>query len=269
MWLSFYLLGTSKTNSILAQVVNRVVASEESISKNNERTSRFGDVHSLEGRDTGTLKLQYIVGSRETVVGTGKVKGDVRQRLDSFTLNGVLAVPTLLSANLLVQQVGQRAGENVQGSAGVKDGASAIEIGNFVTKSNRIDVDLPVSFAAEGNVLNLAGIVGLVNTTKGHCATLVAAAEIEGEDRLVQELLVNHVVKRRDNLIDRNGVIAETKDSIKSAEGESQAGFLSCLSKVLILDFQVTNGHDIVGDKTRQAARAVPDLEARAILLVG
>jgi hypothetical protein len=70
-------------------------------------------------------------------------------------------------------------------------------------------------------------------------------------------------------VVDRDGVIGQTQDTIEATEGESQTGLLGSLGKVLALDLEVTDLDIIVGDETRQAAGSVVDLELTAVLLVG
>lgn len=256
-----YLLGAGQTNGILAEVIDRVVAAQESVAQDDKRTSRGGDIHALEGRDTGALELEDVVSGGETVVGASQVEGDVRKRLDLFALDSVLAVPALLSTNLLVEQLSQGAGEDVQGGTSVKDSTGSLELSNLVPKGNGFDVDFPIGLAAKRDIFNLAGVVALVNTAKNGLAAFIAAAEVEGKDGLVQKLLVDHLVEGRNDLVDGDGVVAQAKNTIETAKGKGKAGLVGGLSKVLVLDLQVTDGHNVVGDEARQAARAVLDLK--------
>lgn len=261
--------GSGQTDGVLAEVVDRVVAAEESISKNDEGSSGRGDVHALEGGNTVSRYLEDVVASGQAVLGTSKVECDVGERADLVALNGVLATETLLGANLLVQELSKVRGENVQRSTSVEDSTSALELGSLVTERNRFDINLPVGLAAERDVLDLALVVVLVDTTENSLATLVITAEVESKDGLVNELLVDHLVERRDNLVDGDGIVAETQDTVEAAEGEGQTGLTSGLSKVLSLDLEVTDGEVIIGDETGQTATAVVDLKVRSVLLVG
>lgn len=262
------LLGASQTNSVLAEVVDRVVSSEESITKNDKGSYRLGEVHTLEGRDTAALDLEDVVRGGEAVVGSSEVEGDIGELLDLAALDGVLAVVTLLGTNLLVQELSEGAGEDVERGTSVKDGTSVLLLSDLITEGNGLKINLPVSLTAEGNVLDISSVLGLINATEGSLTLTLLAIKVKGEDRLVQELLVDHLVEGRDHAVHSNTVIAETEDTVEATEGESQAGLLRCLSKVLILDLEVANLHDIVGDETRQAARSVVDFELAAVGLV-
>lgn len=268
IWL-ICLFSSGQTDGVLAEVVDRVVAAEESISKNDERSSGGRDVHALEGGNAVSRDLEDVVACGQAVLGTSKVECDVGERTDLVALNGVLATETLLGTNLLVQELSKIGGEDVQGSTSVEDSTSAFELGSLVTERNRLDVDLPVGLAAERDVLDLALVVVLVDTTENSLATLVITAEVESKDRLVNELLVDHLVERRDDLVHRDGIVAETQDTVEAAEGEGQTGLTSSFSKVLSLDLEVTDGEVIVGDVTGKTATAVVDLEVRSVLLVG
>jgi hypothetical protein len=81
--------------------------------------------------------------------------------------------------------------------------------------------------------------------------------------------LVDKVVERWWDLVDGDGVVSKTEDAIKSTEGESQTGLLGSFSEELILDLEVTDGDDILGDESAQAARAVLDSEGGAVLAEG
>lgn len=112
----------------------------------------------------------------------------------------------------------------------------------------------------------------LVNTTErglGLVTVLVGVTQVEAEDRLVDELLVDHVVEGRDDLVDGDGVVAQTQDTVEAAKGKGQARLAGRLSEVLVLDLQIADLKDVIGDEAAQAAGSVADAELRAVLLVG
>lgn len=265
-------LSLSQTNGVLAEVINGVPPAQEGISQDDKGADRLGEVHALEGGDAATRDLQDVVVSGNAEVVARESKGDVGELVTLGALNRVLAVVTLLGTNLLVEQLSKSRGEDVQGSAGVKDGTVSLKVSGLVAKGNGIEVNLPVSLAAEGDVGDLALVVRGIEATKGSLALitfLVGVAEVEGEDRLVNSLLVNKVVEGGNNLVDGNGVVTKTEDTVEAAEGKGKAGLASSLGKVLLLDLKVANGDVILGDETSQAARAVVDLELGAVGLVG
>jgi hypothetical protein len=76
-----------------AQIIDGVVLSQESITDDPKRTSRGGDIHSGEGRDTGSTGVEDVVGSLEGVGLAAKVQGEVGQVGDLGAIDLVLAVP--------------------------------------------------------------------------------------------------------------------------------------------------------------------------------
>ncbi len=263
-----HLLGPGETDSTLLEVVDAVVAAEEGIAENGERTNGLRHVEGSKGRDAAATKLQDVVASGQGVVGAGQGKGDIGERVALRAVNGVLATEALLGANLGVEELGKVGGKSVQGRAGIQDDTSVLELSNLVAESNGVKVDLPVSLAAERNVLNLARVVILVNTAKNGLAALILLTKVKGKDSLVNELLVDHLVEGRDHLVDGDGVIAKTQNTVEATESKSQARLVSGLGKVGVLDLEVTNGDNVVGDEASQAARAVVDLKIAAVLLV-
>lgn len=99
-------------------------------------------------------------------------------------------------------------------------------------------------------------------------AVVVGVAQVEGEDGLVDQLLVDHVVEGRHDPVDRDGVVAQAQDAVEAPEGEGQAGLVGRLGEVLPLDREVADGHFVVGHEAAQAAGAVLDLEGAAVFLV-
>jgi hypothetical protein len=84
----------------------------------------------------------------------------------------------------------------------------------------------------------------LVDTTEHGLrliALVVSIAEIEGDNRLIDKLLVNHVIEGRHDFVDADGIITKAHDSVETAEGESQTGLLSGFSKILVFDDGVAN----------------------------
>lgn len=262
------LLGTGKTNSVLAEVVDRVVAAEESIAEDDQGTGRWGDIHALEGRNAASRDLKDVVRGWETVVGTSKVEGDVGKRALLAAVNRVLAVVALLSTDFFVQKLSKVGREDVEGSASVKNDTGVLKLGNLIAKSNGIEVNLPIGLAAKGDILNLTLVVVLVDSAKDGLALALGVGKVEGEDRLIKKALIDHLEEGGDDAVDGDAVVGEAENTIEPAKSEGQAGFFGGLGKVLILDLEIADGKDVVGDKTTQAAGAVVDLEVTAIGLV-
>ena len=86
-------------------------------------------------------------------------------------------------------------------------------------------------------------------------------SQVEGEYWLVQQLMVDHVVEWRDRLVDGDGIVTKTENTIKSAKGKCEAWLFSCLSKVLVLGFRVTNCDGVLRLVAFLTSRTVGNLE--------
>lgn len=286
---SQHLLGLGKTNLAVAKIVDAVPLAQESVTEDSERTNRLREVHAHEGANAGALNLQNVVKGCDGKVVAAQGNGQVGERVALSTVDCVLAVPRLLGANLFVaiaaisykntirwqhnlQELSNSRRQSNQRSTGIQDDTGVVKLSNTVAKCKGVKVDLPVGLAAERDLGELSSVVALVNTTKGSLrgiTVLAGITQIKGKYGLVKSLLVQQVVERGHNLVHRDGVETETEDTIEFAKGESQTRLAGGLGKVLVLDFEVTDGDNIVRDKALQAARAVLDGELTAVLLEG
>lgn len=263
-------LGLGKTNSRVSDIVDRVPSPEEGVTENCKGTHGLGEVHAEESRDTRPLNLENVVVSTNSEVVAGQSKGKVGQTVTLVALNGVLTVIRLLSTDLLVQKLGDCGRKGNERCASVQDDTSVVHLGSLLTESDGVEVDLPVSLAPQRNLGKLAGVMALIDTTKGsnRLLALVGVAEVEGKDGLVQQALVEHVVERGHDLVDRDGVVAEAHNAIETTKGKGKAGLRGSFGEVLVLDLEVANLEDIVGDEATKLTRSVPNLERGTVLLI-
>lgn len=170
----------------------------------------------------------------------------------------------------ILQKLSDGGGKSNEGCAGIQDDTSVVHLSGLVAEGDGIKVNLPVGLAPQGNLGQLASVVALINTTKGSLGflVLVGVAKVEGENRLVQKTLVEHVVEGRHDAVDTDGVVAKAHDAVEPAEGKSEARLRGGLGEVLVLHLEVANLEDIVGDEAAERAGSVADLELRAVLLV-
>ena len=265
------LFGLGQADGVVAQVINTVPLAQERVTKNGQGANGLGEVHAHEATDAGALDLQNVVVWADGEVVAAQSEGEVGQAVASAAFHGVLTSEGLLGTDLLVQELSKSRGQSNERGTGIKDDTSVVKLGNAVTESNSIQVNLPVGLAAEGDLDELASVVVLVDTTEGSLgviALLVGVTQVEGEDRLIQEALVQHVVKGRDHLVNRDGVITQTQNTIESAEGKGQSRLASSLSEVLLLDLQVADLQSILRDETAQATGTILDGKLGAVLLV-
>ena len=106
-----------------------------------------------------------------------------------------------------------------------------------------------------------------VDTSKGHLATggTVSLSQVEPKDSLIDQLLVDQVVEWRNNAQDRDGVVAQSKDTIKLAKGKRQTGLLDRLAKVLALYDSSTDLDIVVADDALERSAAVLDRKLGSI----
>lgn len=255
-----------------------------------------------------------------------KVEGEGRQAVNLVALDSVsthdtrsargasglawhkysLSVPRLLGAKLLVDDLGNVGRKSNEGRSSVDGSTGALELERLLAKLDLLELDLPVALAADGDVINLARVVLVVDGAKGGLALLGIRAEPESEHGRVEQTLVDHVVERRDDVLDRNRVVGKTEDTVEpggsgcqrrasglmdvasthlakakvkpgSVGGHSSA-LMYCstvpqaltdrrFSKVDVRDLEVGDAEDIVRDDTLERAGSVLNRKCGAILL--
>lgn len=265
---TFELFCLCESNGVVLQVIDRVPSAEESISKNDERTDWCWEIHTHESRDTRARDLKDIVVSGDLEIVSTELEGQAWEAVSLCAVDGVLSVPALLSTNLLVEELGELRWESNEGSSGVKNGASVVHGSLLLSELDSVELNLPVGLSAEWEFDELARVVRLIDTTEGNLRLVVGVTEVEREDSLIELALVDKVVEWWDNLVDGDGVVSKTHDTVEATESKSQTWLLSSLSEVLLFDGEVANGDGVLGDETAQAARAVLDVEACSVGLV-
>lgn len=125
-----------------------------------------------------------------------------------------MAVPRLLGANVTVDNFGEVGRKGNEGRSGVDRSAGALQLEDLVSELDLLELDLPVSLAADGDVVDVSSVVRLVDTSECRDTLFGVRAEPEGKDGVVEETLVDHVVERRDDMLDRDRVVSETEDTV-------------------------------------------------------
>lgn len=170
-----------------------------------------------------------------------------------------------------LQQLSESGRKSDEGRASVEDDTSVVKFSGRITECDGVKINLPVGLAAEGNLGHLAGVMALVDSAKGNdgvITLLVGITQVESKDGLIQQVLVQHLVERRNNLVDGDGIITQTQNTVKATESKGKTRLARGLGKVLPLDLQVSNLHVILGNKSAETARAVSDGEFGSIALV-
>ena len=55
-------------------------------------------------------------------------------------------------------------------------------------------------------------------------------------------------------MVDRDGIVSQSEDTVKLAEREREPGLLGRLGKVLILDDKITDGDSVPGNEALKRA---------------
>lgn len=172
--------------------------------------------------------------------------------------------------SLLIEHLGDIRGHDNQRSTSVDSSTGVLEIELLLAETDLLKLDLPVSLPPDGDILELTAVGGIVDTTKdGLTSVGLARPETEGEDRLVKQVLSEHVVEWRDDVVDRDSIVGETQDTVKLAKGESESGLLGRLGKVLVLDRKITDGDGVLRDEALERSRAVSDGKVGSVGFVG
>lgn len=170
-----------------------------------------------------------------------------------------------------LQKLSDGGGQSNERGSSVEDNTGIIKLGSGITKSDCIESNFPVSLAPQRDLCDLARVVVLVNATKNclRLFTRVGVTEIEGEDRLIDQFLLNHVVKGRNNVVHADCIVAQAQDAVEPAEGESEAWLGGSLGEVLLLDLEISDLECILRYKAAKRTRPIPNLELGSVFLVG
>lgn len=266
------LLSLSQPNRALLKIINRVPPPQERITQNRQWADWLREIHAHKRANTRSLDLKNIVISTDAEILSANLERDIWELITFSAINSVLSIPALLGAHLGVKELGEGRWQSDEGGSGIEDNAGVLKLSGRVAEGNGVEVDLPVRLATEWEISEVAGETVIVDTAKdglGFIAFGVGVTEVECEDLLVEEALVDHVVEGWDDLVHADGVEAETQDTVETAEGEGQSWLFGGLGEVLTLDGEITDREVVVGDEALHGARAVVDLEARSIRLVG
>ena len=197
-----------QADRVVAQVIDTVIFSQENITKDNQWSSGLGNVKTDEATEAAASGFNDIVGSAYCEVVSRQIEGHIGSGRPLAAVDCVCTIESFLSTDLRVDKICERGWKSNQGSASVKNDTSVVKCRGFLAKGDGIEINLPVCLASERDLDHLAGVMALVNTSKNCFRLFAIAAKIESEHRLVKQALVDHVVERGCDMIDRDGIIA-------------------------------------------------------------
>lgn len=171
---------------------------------------------------------------------------------------------------LLVEHLSDIGWHDDKRRSSVNSGTGVLEFELLLAKADRFKLKLPVSLSSDWVVVELASVGRLVDTTEsGLSSILLGRSESETKDGLIEELLVEHVVEWRDNVVDRDGIVGETKDTVELTKGKSESWLFGCLGKVLVFDGKITDDDSVLRDKALERSRSVSNGKVSSVGLVG
>lgn len=111
--------------------------------------------------------------------------------------------------------------------------ASVVELELLVAKADLLQLNLPVGLPPYRDVLDLARVRAIIDASENGLTTILfRVTETEGEDGRIKESLVDERVEGRHDVVNRDGVIAKTEDTVepKAVESGNQWGKFTTLT---------------------------------------
>mmetsp|Transcript_44788 Transcript_44788/g.138043 ORF Transcript_44788/g.138043 Transcript_44788/m.138043 type:complete len:311 (-) Transcript_44788:860-1792(-) len=213
-----------EADAVVAKVVDREVLREEDVAEDPERASRLWYVHRHQPEGAHLLAeqlhLQHVLSRLE---GEGLAAQGERERGQLPLLvarNRVLPAHARLRvreaqlANHLLQLLG---GADDERGARVGDGGALCE---DVASADRhcVEVELPVALACDGEVVEVAGVVGVVDAAQEEHAArrlLRVLAHPKGEERRRELALLDQLLHHRREAVDRERRVGEAEDAVE------------------------------------------------------
>lgn len=128
--------------------------------------------------------------------------------------------------NLLsIEHISNIGRDSDQRSAGVDSSTSVLQLEDLIAELDLLELNLPVRLPPYGNVVKLSSEGAGVNSTEDSLTPIVLrVADAEREDGAVEQTGINHLVEGRLDVVDGDGVICETKDTVESRCGVGSEG---------------------------------------------
>mmetsp|Transcript_65429 Transcript_65429/g.202881 ORF Transcript_65429/g.202881 Transcript_65429/m.202881 type:complete len:360 (-) Transcript_65429:213-1292(-) len=258
---------------LVAVVEDAIVLPHEDVAHDPEGPPRRGHVDAREGEEALARDGENVVLRAEGELLAAQRDREVGQGGLLAAVDDVLLAQEARGARLLGQGVDLVLGPSQQGGAAVDDGLGGTGHHRRAPELHGVQADLPVGLAGKGHVHELARVVALVDAAKDELALLRGVLlEVEGEDGLVDELLVDHGLEGRGDLVLRDALEAEAEEAVKLARGEGEVqgpeGDLAHLREGLTLHVDAAHRDSVLAENALDRPGAVLDLVLAAVLLV-
>merc|ERR1719431_1316032 len=162
---------------------------------------------------------------------------------------------------------------NQQAGASVHDSsATSITSNSLSFHHHTVHVDLPVSLPLNRHVGHLTLIEHGVRSSKDQFSSNLSiwvSVQPEGENRFLNQSLVNHGVEGRNDTKNCNLRESHAKNSIKLSGNKSKARFMGGLGKGLVFDTDSSNATGVSGQVSGHTPGSIVDFELSTVWLVG
>lgn len=211
------LFGWSESHSLVSEVVDVAVLTDEGISQNPGRSEASGS----EGEDGQKALGGGLVDDHVDVLdGVGLSSNDYVEDWDGGSAGNVVSFFTSVpgGSSGLSDSVSDGLDSSDEGSSGVRDGRVGLGVG-VCSQAESVNLELVVGGRAEGLVGDDGSAVGGVNGSVGEDTSsssvqLTSVLQPDAEQGLVQESLVESVDEWWDNVVNSQGLESESEDSV-------------------------------------------------------
>ena len=250
-----------ESNSLVVEIKHRVVCADENIPKNPAGSHWGIQIETNQARDTGGRgtfsNLEDVLLTSERESAARNDEGEEREASDIVTrAEDTLAFKVCLAAELVVDLSDISGGTSDEGGTGITDGAAAgsrAKSHGLAIKDDIIHIDGPVSLREERGIGDGTSVVRGIDTSQNELASdrrSVIFAQPEGEDVVLDEVLVHNIVPDRGDRIHRDALEGKTKDTIKGSSNKGNSGLASGLSEDLVLDKEVRDPQVVLAQKS-------------------
>ncbi|KAJ8558829.1 hypothetical protein ON010_g8620 [Phytophthora cinnamomi] len=249
-----------------APVEDSVVLAHEDVAEDPQRAGGGRDVDAHEGEEADGAALERVLVLGERVLLAVEHERDVG--CGGRAADEVLAHDELVRAHERGQLGHLVLGAGDERRARVHDGL--VHVGELLALGlDGVQLDRPVGGAGHVHVLELALVVALVHAAERELAVLLVA-QVEGEDRLVQQALLDHAVEGRLEVVDADGVEGQAEEAVELAQVVGRAEALGDvhLGEELVGHGEAAQRQRVLRQEARHGPAAVHDVEGRAVGLV-
>lgn len=257
------LVGKSETDLLASKIEMSVISSDEDVTENDGVSEIAGEIHTSDTEQARVTVLDDIVAGRDFVVISAQ------SDLECGVLFSVGAVQ--LGREASGDFVEPFLGADDKGSSGVDDGHHVVLVEGLAAHFNSVHIDDPVGVVNQRNVGEGGGVEGRVNTAQNEGGAVGASsgAQEEGEGRILDESLLDHVLEGSGGEIGGDVLESHTEDTVELSSDEGKTVELVHLGEGLGLDNDASHIQIIGVFESGARSRSVLDGKLSAVGLEG